>query len=379
MKKLGFGLMRMPLLDPKDLTTFDYEKINQMVDTYIQNGFSYFDTAFIYHRGKSEKMVKEAIVHRHDRSKYQIATKLSLWNVKTQNDPQSLFDKQLERCGLEYFDYYLLHALDTDLYNKTCKKFDLFSFGHKLKQEGKIKNFGFSFHDSPQLLDQILHDQKHSQNPMPDFVMLQINYLDWLNPNIASKECYEIARKYGVPIMIMEPVKGGTLVNLPDEAIKLLKEANPSASAASWAMRYAMGLDGVIMTLSGMSTLEQLNDNMATTDNFVPLTKEEKEIIDKVIKIIAKTTAVACTYCGYCVKDCPKNIPIDKFFQLYNEIKKSPSSVLPPRYYNNLLASGHPKASECNGCGKCQKICPQKLSIIDTLKEIVTIFEKPVV
>ncbi|MCL2555630.1 MAG: aldo/keto reductase [Firmicutes bacterium] len=373
MKKLGFGLMRMPLLNPDDAASFDYETINQMVDIYIKEGFNYFDTAFVYHAGKSEEMVKKAIVDRHKRDAFKLATKLSIWHIKEKEDPQSLFNKQLNRCGVDFFDYYLLHALDTDLYKKV-KEFDLFSFGYELKKQGKIKNFGFSFHDSPQLLEEILSDQKKSNNPMPDFVMLQINYADWLNPNIASKKCYEIAIKYQIPVMAMEPVKGGTLVNLPNEAIKLLKDTNPDVSIASWAIRYAVDLEGIIMTLSGMSDLQQLNDNIKTIDNFKPLTQEERGVIDQVVKIIAKNTAIACTYCAYCIKDCPKNIPITNYFQLYNEIKKSPKSILPGRYYNNLT-NNHTRASECNGCKKCEKMCPQKLNIVDTLKEIAVIFE----
>jgi len=374
MKKLGFGLMRMPLLDAEDQTSFDYPKINEMVDAFIQNGFCYFDTAFVYHRGKSEEMVRKAIVDRHSRDKFKIATKLPIWSVKEKGDAQSLFDKQLSRCGVDFIDYYLLHCLDTDNFKKV-KQFDLFAFGHALKKQGKIKNLGFSFHDNHEVLEEIFAYLKTSKIIMPDFVMLQINYIDWLNPNIASKKCYDIARKYGVPIMIMEPVKGGSLVNLPNDAIKLMKDYNSNASIASWAIRYALSLDGIIMVLSGMNTMMQLDDNMATVDNFKPLNNEEREIIKKVVDILNNGTAIGCTYCEYCLKSCPKNIPIHNYFQLYNEKSNNPKAFLPSGYYENLIKR-FSKPSDCVLCGKCEKMCPQKLKIIDGLKEVTNMFEK---
>jgi len=374
MKKLGFGLMRMPLLNPDDVTSFDYPLINQMMDTFIKNGFCYFDTAFIYHKMKSEKMVKQAIVDRHPRDKFKLSTKLPLWLIKEKGDAQSLFDKQLTKCGVDFFDYYLLHALDADKH-KQIKQFDLFSFVHTLKKQGKIKNLGFSFHDTPDVLEEILSDQKKSKNPMPDFVMLQINYLDWLNPNIGSKECYDIARKYGLPIVVMEPLKGGSLVNLPEEAVKLMKDYNPNVSLASWAIRYAAGLEGVFMVLSGMNDMVQLNDNMATINNFEPLNEDEHRIIDKVVEILEKDTAIGCTYCEYCIKGCPKNIPIHNYFQLYNEKTRNPKAFLPEGYYANLIKrTGKP--SDCILCGKCEKMCPQKLRIMDGLKGVAEMFEK---
>ena len=374
MKKLGFGVMRMPLLDSNDVTSFDMPQINQMVDTFLKEGFSYFDTAFIYHRGKSEDMIKRCLVERHPRESFVLATKLPIWHVKSPEDPLSLFEKQLSRCGVEFFDYYLLHSLNADIY-ETIKQFDLFKFGFDLKKQGQIKSFGFSFHDTPQLLEEILSDQAKSGNPKLDFVQLQINYADWDNPGIQSRACYEIAQKYGIPIIVMEPVKGGTLANLPAAAEELLRAHEPKASPASWAVRYAAGVEGVFMVLSGMSNMAQLNDNISYMKDFKPLDKAELAVVDKVVKVLNEGTAIGCTYCGYCAKDCPKNIAIPNYFALYNDLKQNPKAFLPSGYYN-MISKKAGKASDCTACKVCHKMCPQRLDIIGGLKEVVEVFEK---
>ena len=374
MKKLGFGVMRMPLLDSTDVTSFDIPQINNMIDTFLKEGFTYFDTAFVYHRGKSEDMIKRCLVERHPRGSFVLATKLPIWHVKDAADPLSLFNKQLTRCGVEFFDYYLLHSLNVDIY-QTIKQFDLFGFGFELKKQGKIKNFGFSFHDTPELLEEILADQAASGNPKLDFVQLQINYADWDNPGIQARACYEIARKYDIPIIVMEPVKGGTLANLPPAAEDLLRGFNKNASPASWAVRYAAGVDGVFMVLSGMSNMAQLTDNISYMKDFKPLSTEESAVVDKVVAILKEGTAIGCTYCGYCAKDCPKNIAIPNYFALYNDLKQNPKAFLPGGYYN-MIAKKAGKASECIACKVCEKMCPQRLDIIGGLKEVAGEFEK---
>ncbi|MCL2821698.1 MAG: aldo/keto reductase [Firmicutes bacterium] len=373
MKKLGFGAMRLPLLDSDDITSFDIDHLTKMIDSFLKNGFTYFDTAFIYHRGKSESVLGDLLVSRYDRSAFQLATKLPIWLIKEEGDKLSLFNKQLSRCKTDFFDYYMLHSINRGSY-ETIKQFNCFDFGWELKNQGKIKNFGFSFHDTPDLLEEIFSDLKKSKNPMVDFVMLQINYFDWDNPAIASRQCYEIARKYGVPIVVMEPVKGGNLASLPSEAGQLFKNFNPSASAASWALRYATAFDGVFMTLSGMSNMEQLNDNMATFLDFKPLSEREKEVLEKVKIILHGEDAIACTYCGYCVESCPKNIAIPDYFSLYNDIKKNPKAIIPGNYYNTI-SKKRGKASECVACKLCHPICPQKLDISKGLSAVASVFE----
>jgi len=369
-KKLGFGLMRMPVLNTDDPTSFDFETCNKMVDEFIANGFSHFDTAYIYHGGKSENMVKECITKRYPRSSFRLATKLPMWEVKTPADQERIFNEQLDNCGVEYFDYYLLHSLNYDRYYNTVKKCKSFDFGFKKKAAGKIKKLGFSFHDEPQLLDEIL-----TAHPNIDFVLLQINYLDWDNPSIQSRKCYEVARKHNIPIMIMEPVKGGQLATVPEDAEKLMKEVNPDMSVPSWAIRYAASLEGVFMVLSGMSTIAQLEDNMSFMKEFKPLSGQELETINKVKEIIKKDTVIGCTSCGYCVKGCPENIAIPNYFALYNEMKRSKGSAFIPEVYYANISVTRGRASKCVKCGLCESICPQKLEIIKHLADVAALFE----
>lgn len=365
MKKLGFGLMRLPLHNADDQTSINMEQFKEMVDTFMAQGFTYFDTAYMYHRYQSERAVKEALVNRYQRTDYILTSKLPTMFLKEQGDQERIFEEQLEKCGVEYFDYYLLHSLNVENYAKV-QKFDSFGFVQKLKSVGKIKHLGFSFHDTPEVLEQIL-----TEHPETEFVQLQINYLDWENDRVQAHKCYDIVRRHQKEVIVMEPVKGGTLAKVPDAAEDLLKGYHPEMSIASWAIRYAASLPGVIMVLSGMSNMEQLIDNTSYMRNFVPLDEKEQEVIEHVIKIINKTVTIPCTACQYCVDGCPANINIPKCFSLYN--KDMQTNDQKANYQKEMVGFG--KASECIECLQCEEICPQHIKITKWLKEVSKKFD----
>ncbi len=362
MKKLGFGFMRLPLLDGNDQTSFDKKQICEMVDTFIEKGFTYFDTAYVYHNGVSESLLKEVLVERYPRDKFLLATKLPTFSLKEKADVKRIFEEQLEKCGVEYFDYYLLHCLNKDNF-ATCNRLDAFDFVVEQKKLGKIKKVGFSFHDSAEMLDEIL-----TAHPEMEFVQLQINYLDWESYNVQSRKCYEVAVKHGKEIIVMEPVKGGALANVPAKAEELMKSSNSELSVASWAIRFAASLDNVIVVLSGMSNSCQLNDNVSYMEDFIPLTVDENKMCFEIAEIINNKDVISCTACRYCVEGCPMNISIPEIFALKNrKVKNEISEEDFKSSYENMDGG---KAGDCIGCGQCEEHCPQHLDIINILKTI---------
>ncbi|MBP1544303.1 MAG: aldo/keto reductase [Oscillospiraceae bacterium] len=364
MKNLGFGLMRLPLLDGSDQKNFDKKQVCEMVDSFLAQGFTYFDTAYMYHDGYSERLVKEVLVQRHNRDSYLLATKLPTMMLKEVGDMERIFNEQLDRTGAEYFDYYLLHCLNKDNY-ATCNRLGAFDFVMQKKADGIVKKIGFSYHDNAELLDEIL-----TAHPEMEFVQLQINYLDWEDNGVQSRKCYEVARKHGKDIIVMEPVKGGKLADLPKSAEDLLKEKEPGLSAASWAVRFAASCEGVIMVLSGMSNMQQLTDNTSYMSDFRQLTDEEKKLCFKAADIINSAGSVPCTACRYCVEGCPMNIPIPEYFSLFNGERNDEAKAK----YAGLAEKGS-KASDCIVCGQCEGHCPQHIKIIERLKDVAAALE----
>ena len=371
MKNLGFGLMRMPLLNPDDKGSVDTKALCAMVDAFLARGFTYFDTAYMYHDYKSENFMKDALVARHPRASFQVADKLPVWNLKEEGQQERYFEEQLNKCGVDFFDSYMIHNL-TASYYEIAQRFSTFEYLESQKTAGRIKRMGFSFHDTADVLDRILTD-----HPEVDFVQLQLNYLDWENKNIQSGLCHQVARKHGKPIVVMEPLKGGTLVKLPPEVKSLFLASRPGLSLASWGIRFAASQEGVEIVLSGMSNMEQLLNNTSYMRDFEPMSKEELELTHRAAEIILASTLISCTTCGYCVEGCPINIPIPNYFTLYNEDKQdlNSGSSIHVDYYKSRFPS-HGRAGDCIACGQCEQHCPQHLPIIEWLKKVSENFDK---
>ncbi len=370
-KKLGFGLMRLPLTDPEDKTSIDMEQTKQMVDTFLERGFTYFDTAWMYCGFASERATREALVQRHPRDSFTLATKLHIAYVESEADRNRIFEEQRQKTGVDYFDYYLLHSITADNYEKYLR-FDCFNWIQEKKRQGLVKHIGFSFHATADLLDRIL-----TEHPEMEFVQLQINYLDWDSDSIQSRQCYEVARRHGKSIIVMEPVKGGTLAALPADAEAGLRALHPDWSPASWAVRFVAGLPGVFMVLSGMSNMPQLLDNTGYMTDPQPLNGTELAALRRTVAILDSQTAIPCTGCEYCVDGCPMNIPIPRYFSLYNADLQEVEGKdwLPQEAYYEGLAAEYGKASDCIACGHCQQVCPQHLDIIEGLKTVAAHFE----
>ncbi|MEA4923285.1 MAG: aldo/keto reductase [Eubacteriaceae bacterium] len=369
-KKLGFGCMRLPLKDAEKQDSVDMDQMKKMVDIFMSKGFSYFDTAWMYHDFKSENFLKEALVDRYPRESYQVADKLPIMMMKDSDDPSEIFEKQLGKCGLDFFDVYLIHNINIENYKKAEGR-NCFEMVSKKKAEGKAVKIGFSYHADAELLERVL-----TEHPEVDVVQLQLNYLDWNNERIQSGRCYDIARAHGKEIIVMEPVKGGSLAALPEDAEKILNDAAPHMSPASWAIRFAAGLDGVITVLSGMSDLDQLKDNLSYMEDFKPLSEDENKTLHKTVDEINSSIAIPCTACRYCVKECPQEIAIPEFFSLYNSREQSIEQdfYAESAYYDDYIRT-HSKASDCIKCGRCEKACPQHLEIIAGLEKVAEIFE----
>lgn len=368
---LGFGLMRLPLKDPADQSSVDIEQTKRMVDMYLEAGLDYFDTAYMYHGNQSERAIKEALIDRHPRESYRIATKLPIMMVSDPERAEEIFDEQLEKIGVDYFDCYLVHNVCSEFLPnaESCGAFELVK---RKKAEGKIRRIGFSFHDGPELLEKVL-----TEHPEMEFVQLQVNYLDMDNTSIASRANLEVARGHNVPVIVMEPVKGGILADVPEEAERILRDMDPDLSPAAWALRFAMSQEGVEIVLSGMSSVEQMEDNLRACNGYGSMSQKEIATVEKAAEIISSNIAIPCTRCRYCMKTCPKDVLIADYFELYNAERANPSKgwSVPEMYYKNR-SKGHGKASDCIGCGKCEEQCPQHLKIIDLLKDVAGLFEK---
>ena len=367
MKKFGFGLMRLPLTNREDQTSIDIAHVSKMADKFLKAGFTYFDTAACYHNGASEVAFREAVAKRYPREAYSITDKLSLWMVE-ENKFEEFFASQLERLGVDYLDYYLLHAVNKNGYKEAVEK-GAIDFMKKLKAEGKVKHIGFSFHDSAEVLNDIL-----SKEPEMEIVQLQINYLDWEDGGVQSRLCYEVAQKYNKPVLVMEPVKGGSLANVRGEIRRMFKAAAPNMSIASWAIRYAATLDSVVTVLSGMSNEEQVNDNLSYMADFKPLNREELDIVKKAAEMIRSDILIPCTACRYCVPECPMGIEIPDYFKAYNMIKTDGREKAIEEF--KAIAEKGSNPSDCVKCGACEGVCPQKLGIRDFLCDITEELDK---
>ncbi|MBQ4249171.1 MAG: aldo/keto reductase [Clostridia bacterium] len=364
-KKLGFGCMRMKM----DGKKVDYGEFSKMVDAFLENGFNYFDTAHGYLDGESEVALRECLTSRYPRDAYILTDKLSTHHFKTNEEIRPLFERQLEILGVDYLDFYLMHAQDAKIYKK-YQKCGAYETAMEFLKEGKIKHFGISFHDKAEVLEQIL-----TEHPEIEVVQIQFNYIDFEDASVQSRKVYEVCRRFNKPVIVMEPVKGGNLVRLPDEAKKIFDDLG-GGSYASYAIRFAAGFEGIMTVLSGMGDMDMMNDNISYMKDFKPLDEREREAVSKVCDIFRAQDMIPCTDCRYCMAECPKGLSIPNMFACLNA-KKTFGDWNSEYYYHGIHTSKGKKASDCIKCGKCEAVCPQHLEIRELLKEVAKEFDKP--
>ena len=364
-EKFGFGCMRLPLLNDGEV---DYAQFSKMIDAYFAAGFNYFDTAHGYHQGKSEIALRECLTSKYPRDRYILTNKLTNFFFHSEEEIDPFFANQLEWCGVDYFDFYLMHAQGKENFAH-FKKCHAYEHALKFLAEGKIRHFGISFHDSAEVLEQIL-----TEYPQIEVVQIQLNYMDYEDPAVQARKVLEVCEKHGKPAIVMEPIKGGSLINLPEAAQQVLDDLH-GGSNASYALRFAAGFESVMMVLSGMSTFEQLQDNVSCMKNFTPLSGAELEAVNKVAAILREQDIIPCTTCRYCIAGCPQQIAIPDLFACANT-KKIFNDWNQDYYYNVVYTGPGRKASDCIKCGACEKACPQHLEIRDLLAEVAQIFEK---
>lgn len=362
--KLGFGLMRLPMTEGK----IDIEQVKEMVDLFMDAGFRYFDTAFGYNNGESEAAAKLALIDRYPRDSFYFATKLPAWTAKSEEEAKQMFYTSLERTGAGYFDFYLFHNIGKGRL-EYFDNFGIWDFLAQRKAEGLIKHLGFSAHCTPEMLDEVL-----TAHPDMEFVQLQINYADWDSAGVQARACYEVARRHGKPIIIMEPVKGGMLAKLPEPAAAPLLRAAPDRSLPSWALRFAASLEGLVTVLSGMSSVEQMKDNIALMQNVEPFSAAEWDALEETRSYLASVPQVPCTGCCYCTKGCPQELPIPDIFTAYNQYKVFQNLTGAKRFYGFATRDGH-KASTCIECGQCEGVCPQSIPVVAELKNAAAALE----
>ena len=366
--RLGFGLMRLPMLPGGGQKDIDFDKVQEMVDLYMSRGFSYFDTAYVYHDGHSEEVVAKCLVPKYPRDSFQVVDKIPLWGIKSYEDYEPVLRTELQRTGLEYLDVLFLHGIGT-------RQFELidqtrgWDFLKSAKERGLTKHIGFSYHSPALELDQLL--DKH---PEIEVVQLQLNYLDWESADVQSHACYEACRRHGVAVTVMEPVKGGSLANPHPDVASIFKAADPAHSIASWAIRFCASLDGIVTVLSGMSTLEQVDDNTRTMLDFKPLTPEERKVIAKAVEKFNEIPLIPCTSCRYCTPDCPQEIQIPMIISLLNDYTRYQNVEGLKRTYGRMTGRGG-TAGSCVGCGSCEDHCPQHLKIRDFMQKAAGLFE----
>lgn len=367
-KKFGFGLMRLPTLDDGNIDT---KTLCSMVDKFIDNGFKYFDTAYFYMDSRSEGCFKKCVSERYPRDSYFVADKMPLWGVNEKDDLEKIFNNQLERTGAKYFDYYLLHSVNKDMYKKS-KEFDAWNFLREKKKQGLIKHLGFSFHESAEFLEEVLSDFSNAE-----FVQLQLNYMDWHSESIQSEKCYKVVKNHGKKVLVMEPVKGGLLATLPDKAVEMLKEVEPTWTLPQWAMNFLISKD-VDLILSGVSTAPQMEENIRIFNSSVKFEEKHVDALNKVVSYVLSIPTIACTNCRYCVDGCPQNIPIPDIIKVlntqltYNNFKSTKRSYW---YAINGLGRDLGRAGSCIECGACERTCPQHLEIIKAMSQASEIFD----